>query len=93
MVTLNIPRGEGLGTFKMVTGVASLANGDTITTKLDTIVSVQLTAVAPSGTYAVANEISTSGGVVTVGLTGAASGTAAATLTTAIDVHYTIIGY
>ena len=93
MVTLNIPRGEGLGSFKMSTGIVSLANGDTIATKFDNIVSVQLTAVDSSGNYAVANVISISGNTVTVGLTGAASGTAAATLTTAIDVHYTIIGY
>ena len=67
MVTLNIPRGEGLGSFKMSTGIVSLANGDTITTKFDNIVSVQLTAVDSSGNYAVANVISISGNTVTVG--------------------------
>ena len=93
MVTLNIEKGEGLGTYKETTGVVSLANGDTITSPYKNIISVQLTPVAASGNYAVGNVISISGSTITVGLTGAASGTVAATLTSAIDVHYTIIGY
>ena len=93
MVTLNIETGSGRGTYKMTTGVVSLANGDTITVPFNNVVSVQLTAVEPSGDYAAANVISISKGTITVGLTGAASGTAAATLKTAIDVHYTVIGY
>ena len=43
MVTVNIDRGAGLGTYKMAAGSASLSNGDTITTKFDNIESVQLT--------------------------------------------------
>ena len=92
MVTLNIPRGEGLGSFKMSTGVVSLANGDTITTKFDNIESVQLTAESTSGNYVIVNS-AVSGNTVTVYLAGAASGTAPSTLTSAVTVHYTIIGY
>ena len=92
MVTLNIPRGEGLGSFKMSTGVVSLANGDTISVKFDNIESVQLTAESSTGNYVIVNS-SVSGNTVTVFLAGAASGTAPSTLTSAVTVHYTIIGY
>ena len=92
MVTLNIPRGEGLGSFKMSTGVVSLANGDTITTKFAHIESVGLTAESTSGNYVIVN-FSVSGNTVTVYLAGAASGTAPSTLTSAVTVHYQILGY
>ena len=92
MVTLNIPRGEGLGSFKMSTGVVSLANGDTISVKFDNIESVQLTAESTTGNYVIVNS-SVSGNTVTVFLAGAASGTAPSTLTSAVTVHYQIIGY
>ena len=94
MVTLNMERGGGKGTFKVSTGSASLANGDTITVKFANIESVHLTAVeGTSGDYAIAFVQSISGSVVTVGVYGAAGGTAPAALTTAITVHYEIIGY
>ena len=92
MVTLNIPRGEGLGSFKMSTGVVSLANGDTISVKFDNIESVQLTAESTTGNYVIVNS-SVSGNTVTVFLAGAASGTAPSTLSSAVTVHYQIIGY
>ena len=92
MVTVNVPRGAGKGTFKMSVGSASLANGDTITVKFGTIESVQLTAESTSGNYVVCN-FSVSGSTVTVYLAGAASGTAPSTLTSAQTVHYVIIGY
>ena len=92
MVTLNVDRGAGKGTYKEVAGSASLSNGDTITTKFDNIESVQLTAESSTGNYVIVN-FSVSGNTVTVFLAGAASGTAPSTLTSAVTVHYTIIGY
>lgn len=92
MVTLNVDRGAGLGTYKMATGSASLANGDTITTKFSNIESVSLTAESTSGNYVVVN-FSISGNTVTVYLAGAASGTAPSTLTGSVTVHYQIVGY
>ena len=92
MVTLNVDRGAGQGTYKMATGSASLSNGDTITTKFSHIESVGLTAVSSSGNYVIVN-FSVSGNTVTVYLAGAASGTAPSTLTSAVTVHYQIIGY
>lgn len=92
MVTLNIDRGAGLGTFKMAAGSVSLSNGDTIVTKFSNIESVSLTAETTSGNYVVVN-FSISGNTVTVYLAGAASGTAPSTLTSAVIVHYQIIGY
>ena len=92
MVTVNIERGAGLGTYKMAAGSASLSNGDTITTKFANIESVQLTAESTTGNYVIAN-FSVSGNTVTVFLAGAASGTAPSTLTSAVTVHYQIIGY
>ena len=92
MVTLNVDRGAGKGTYKEVAGSASLSNGDTITTKFDNIESVQLTAESSTGNYVIVN-FSVSGNTVTVFLAGAASGTAPSTLTSAVTVHYQIIGY
>ena len=92
MVTVNIDRGAGLGTYTMAAGSASLSNGDTITTKFDNIESVQLTAESTTGNYVIAN-FSVSGNTVTVFLAGAASGTAPSTLSSAVTVHYQIIGY
>ena len=92
MVTLNVDRGAGKGTYKEVAGSASLSNGDTITTKFSNIEAVQLTAVSSSGNYVIVN-FSVSGNTVTVYLAGAASGTAPSTLTSAVTVHYQIIGY
>ena len=92
MVTVNIDRGAGLGTYKMAAGSASLSNKDTITTKFDNIESVQLTAESTTGNYVIVN-FSVSGNTVTVFLAGAASGTAPSTLTSAVTVHYQIIGY
>ncbi len=93
-ITLNADRGEGLGTFKIATGTASLADGDTITVKFDNIESVQVTAEeTTSGDYAVAFVRSVSGKVVTVGVYGAAAATAPSALTTAVTVHYTVVGY
>jgi|ACXJ01.1.fsa_nt_gi hypothetical protein len=92
MVTVNIERGAGLGTYKMAAGSASLSNGDTITTKFSNIESVQLTAESTSGNYVIVN-FAVSGNTVTVYLAGAASGTAPSTLTSAVTVHYQIIGY
>ena len=92
MATLNIDRGAGLGTYKMAAGNASLSNGDTITTKFKNIVSVGLTAESSSGNYVIVN-FSVSGNTVTVYLAGAASGTAPSTLSSAVTVHYQIIGY
>ena len=94
MVTLNVDRGEGKGTYKMSTGSASLANGDTITVKFANIESVQLTAVeGTAGDYAFAFVQSIAGSVVTVGVYGAAAAAAPAALTAAITVYYEIIGY
>lgn len=93
MVTVNLSRGEGKGTYKESTGVVSLSNGDTITVKFANIESVSLTAEAASGNYVIANVISISGNTVTVGLSGAASATAPSTLTSAVNVHYAIRGY
>lgn len=93
MVTLNVERGEGKGTYKMAVGVASIANGGTITVDFNNIVSVALTPVAASGDYAIADVISISGNTVTVGLAGAASGTAPSSITSNTDVYYVIIGY
>lgn len=92
MVTLNVDRGAGQGTFKEATGNVSLSNGDTITTKFSHIESVGLTAVSSSGNYVIVN-FSVSGNTVTVYLAGAASGTAPSTLSSAVTVHYQIIGY
>jgi|YelNatPaOPRAMG01_1025707.scaffolds.fasta_scaffold05413_10 hypothetical protein len=93
MATQNLIQGFGLGTYKIQEGTASLANGGTITAaNLHTVLAVELTAVAASGSYAIANVISISGNVVTIGLSGAAAGTAPATLTSATTVHYVIIG-
>ena len=92
MVTVNMERGAGLGTYKMAAGSASLSNGDTITVKFGTIESVQLTAESTTGNYVIAN-FSVSGSTVTVYLAGAASGTAPSTLTSAVTVHYQIMGY
>jgi hypothetical protein len=88
----NLPLGFGLGTGKVSYGSASVADGDTIDTGLDNIVSVQLTAQADSGSYAVANVESISGGTITVGLTGAASGSAPASISSATTVYYVAIG-
>ena len=55
MVTLNVDRGAGKGTYKEVAGSASLSNGDTITTKFANIESVGLTAVSSSGNYVIVN--------------------------------------
>ncbi len=92
MATLNIDKGQGKGTYKMTTGIASLASGDTIVTKFNNIVSVQVTA-APTSGYAFAFVSGISGSTVTIGVYGAASGTAPSALTTAINVHYTVVGY
>ena len=92
MVTLNVDRGAGKGTYKEVAGSASLSNGDTITTKFANIESVGLTAESKSGNYVIVN-FSVSGNTVTVYLAGAASGTAPSTLTSAVTVHYQILGY
>jgi len=93
MPTQNLMKGWGKGNFKVQEGTASISNGDTITAaNMETVLAVNLTVVAASGNYAVGNVISITGNVVTVGLSGAASGTAAATLTTAQTVHYIIIG-
>ena len=92
MVTLNVDRGAGKGTYKEVAGSASLSNGDTITTSFENIESVSLTAESTSGNYVIVN-FSISGNTVTVYLAGAASGTAPSTLTSAVTVHYKIIGY
>lgn len=92
MVTLNVDRGAGKGTYKEVAGSASLSNGDTITTKFAHIESVGLTAESTSGNYVIVN-FSVSGNTVTVYLAGAASGTAPSTLSSAVTVHYQIIGY
>jgi hypothetical protein len=94
MTTINLSQGEGLGTYKMVTGTASLADGGTLTAKFANIVSVQLTAVSStSGNYTITFIKSVSGSVVTVGIYGAASGSAPAAITSAITIHYTIVGY
>jgi hypothetical protein len=94
MTTVNLERGKGIGTYKMSTGNASLANGDTITVKFSNIESIQLTAVeGTSGDYAFAFVQSVSGSTITVGVYGAASGAAPAALTTAITVHYSVVGY
>ena len=92
MVTLNVDRGAGKGTYKEVAGSASLSNGDTITTKFANIESVGLTAESTSGNYVIVN-FSVSKNTVTVYLAGAASGTAPSTLTSAVTVHYQILGY
>ena len=93
MPTQNLEPGAGLGTFKMQDGTASIANGGTITAaNMHSIIAVELTVVQASGSYAIANVISISGNVITVGLSGAASGTAPSTLTSAQTVHYVIIG-
>ena len=92
MVTLNVDRGAGKGTYKEVAGSASLSNGDTITTKFANIESVGLTAESTSGNYVIVN-FAVSGNTVTVYLAGAASGTAPSTLTSAVTVHYKILGY
>ena len=76
----------------MAAGSASLSNGDTITTKFDNIESVQLTAESTTGNYVIVN-FSVSVNTVTVFLAGAASGTAPSTLSSAVTVHYQIIGY
>jgi hypothetical protein len=76
----------------MAAGSASLSNGDTITTKFSNIESVQLTAESTTGNYVIVN-FSVSGNTVTVFLAGAASGTAPSTLSSAVTVHYQIIGY
>ncbi|MCY0875889.1 MAG: hypothetical protein OWT28_06430 [Firmicutes bacterium] len=88
----NLLQGYGLGSFKLEEGTTSIADGDTITAHMDNIIAVLLTAEAASGDYAIANVISISGNVITVGLSGAASGTAPSTLSTATTVHYAIIG-
>lgn len=93
MATQSLMKGWGKGDFKMQEGTASLSNGDTITAaNMSTILAVELTVVAASGNYAVGNVISIADNVVTVGLSGAASGTAPSTLTSAQTVHYIIIG-
>ena len=92
MATLNIPRGSGKGTYKIAQGNVSLSNGDTITTKFGNIESVSLTAESTSGNYVIVN-FAVTGNTVTVYLAGAASGTAPSTLTSAVTVHYQIIGY
>lgn len=92
MVTLNVDRGAGKGTYKEVAGSDSLSNGDTITTSFENIESVSLTAESTSGNYVIVN-FSISGNTVTVYLAGAASGTAPSTLTSAVTVHYQIVGY
>ena len=92
MVTLNVDRGAGKGTYKEVAGSASLSNWDTITTKFANIESVGLTAESTSGNYVIVN-FAVSGNTVTVYLAGAASGTAPSTLTSAVTVHYQILGY
>ena len=92
MVTLNVDRGAGKGTYKEVAGSTSLSNGDTITTKFANIESVGLTAESTSGNYVIVN-FAVSGNTVTVYLAGAASGTAPSTLTSAVTVHYQILGY
>lgn len=92
MATHNLDRGFGLGQFKVIEDNVSLSSGDTITADgLSNISSVILTAEATSGNYVVAN-FSISDNVVTVLLAGAASGTAPSTLTSAVTVHYIIIG-
>jgi len=92
MVTLNVDRGAGLGSYKMNAGSASLSNGDTIKAPFDNVESVSLTAETTSGNYVVVN-FAISGNTITVYLAGAASGTAPSTLTSAETVHYQIIGY
>ena len=92
MVTLNVDRGAGLGSYKMSAGSVSLSNGDTIVTKFDNVEAVSLTAESTSGNYVIVN-FSISGNTITVFLAGAASGTAPSTLTSAVTVHYQIIGY
>ena len=92
MATLNIPRGTGKGTYKIAEGSVSISNGDAITTRFNNIDSVSLTAESTSGNFVIVN-FSISGNTVTVYLAGAASGTAPSTLTSAVTVHYQIIGY
>ena len=92
MVTLNVDRGAGKGTYKEVAGSASRSNGDTITTKFANIESVGLTAESTSGNYVIVN-FAVSGNTVNLYIAGAASGTAPSTLTSAVTVHYQIIGY
>lgn len=89
----NLLRGYGAGDFKLEEGTTSIASGDTITAGMDNIIAVELTAEAASGDYAIANVQGISGNVITVGLAGAASGTAPSTLTSSTVVHYAIIGY
>lgn len=91
MATVNLPRGIGLGTYKLVEGSSSLTSGDTITVDLETISSVSLTAESSSGNYVVVN-FTVSDNVITVLLAGAASGTAPSTLTSSVTVHYQVIG-
>ncbi len=93
MAIQNLAQAYGAGTFKVVEGVASIANGGTISTGLNTIIAASLTAVAASGDYAIANIESISGGTITVGLNGAASGTAPSAITANTSVHYIVIGY
>lgn len=94
MPTVNLPKGVGKGTYKASFGTASIASGGTITaTNLDTIVAVELSVEASSGNYAIGSVTSISGNVVTVGLAGAANGTAPANLTASQTVHYVIYGY
>lgn len=93
MAIQNLAQGFGKGTYKVEEGISSVADGGTIATGLNTIVAVQLTGVASSGNYNIANVISISGGTVTVGLSGAAQGTAPASITASTDVHIIAIGY
>lgn len=93
MAIQNLLKGRGKGTYKIEEGISSVSDGGTIATGLNTIVSCSLTGVAASGNYNVPNVISISGGTVTVGLSGAAQGTAPASITAATDVHIIAIGY
>jgi hypothetical protein len=93
MTDMNLSKALGKGDYKVATGIKSITSGDTITADFSNIISVSLTAEAASGDYNVANVESISGGVVTVLLAGAASGTAPSTLSADVNVHYVIIGY
>lgn len=92
MPTQNLVRALGKGDYKITEGTASLANGGTITAaNMSTIYAVVLTAESTTGNYVICNH-SISTNVVTVFLTGAASGTAPSTLSGNATVHYQIIG-
>lgn len=93
MAIQNLAKGKGQGSFKVEEGISSVADGGTISTGLNTIIAVTMTGVAASGNYNVANVISISGGTITVGLSGAAQGTAPASITASTDVHVIAVGY